>query len=246
MKFRQVEGILAINSDHAADLRRGKGEHAGMEYKLTRSKRKTVSLSIDRDLTVVVRAPMRMPRRDIDHFVVKHEDWLAKHLTRLSAEAACRQAFRFADGDRLPLRGETVTLAAGGGRSTCLEGAELRLPPAADREKAVAEFLRKEARAWVTERIAFYAPRMGVEPTGLKITSAATRWGSCNGRNSLCFSYRVACLPQALLDYIVVHELAHIREHNHSDRFWAEVGRFMPDYAERRAQLRAFQKRIPF
>lgn len=223
-----------------------RGSRTITAYKLTRSKRKTVSLSINRDLTVVVRAPMRMARPQIDQFVQKHEDWLEKHMTRLRAEAACRASFQYRDGDRLPFRGGELTLATGSGRSVRLEGNRLLLPPGADRPKAVAEFLREAAREQVSRQTAVYARQMGVEPAGIKITSATTRWGSCSGRNSLCFSLRVACLPEPLLNYIVVHELAHIRQHNHSNRFWAEVAAIMPDYAERRGRLRAFQQNIPF
>ena len=79
---------------------------------------------------------------------------------------------------------------------------------------------------------------MGVSPAGVRITGAKTRFGSCSAKNALCFSWRLMRFPDAAVDYVIVHELAHIRHHDHSPAFWAEVARYMPDYAQRRAMLR--------
>lgn len=92
---------------------------------------------------------------------------------------------------------------------------------------------------------ALWAGRMGVRCTGVKITAAARRWGSCSAKNSICYSFRVMRLPPALREYIVVHELAHIRVKNHSPAFYAEVGRYLPDYRARIAALRAFERENP-
>ena len=79
---------------------------------------------------------------------------------------------------------------------------------------------------------------MGVQPTGVRITSARTRFGSCSGKDSLCFSWRLMQYPEDAVDYVVVHELAHIVHKNHGPYFWALVGQYMPDYKRRRALLR--------
>ena len=86
--------------------------------------------------------------------------------------------------------------------------------------------------------MAHYAEWMGVTPTGVKITGAKTRFGSCSAKNSLCFSLYLMAYPDAAVDYVVVHELAHIRHKNHSPAFYAEVARVMPDYRERRKLLK--------
>ena len=98
--------------------------------------------------------------------------------------------------------------------------------------------LRRLAAEVIPQRVAIYAPLVGVTPTGVKITSAEKRFGSCSGKNSLCFSWRLMQYPSAAMDYVVVHELCHIRHHNHSAAFWAEVARVMPDYKQRQALLR--------
>lgn len=98
--------------------------------------------------------------------------------------------------------------------------------------------LRRRAAEVIPQRVAHYAPLMGVTPAGIKITSARTRFGSCSGKNSLCFSWRLMLYPAEAMDYVVVHELAHIRHHNHSQDFWAFVASVMPDYRRRQALLK--------
>ena len=108
-------------------------------------------------------------------------------------------------------------------------------PPLTEDEIAA---LRQKARDILPGRVAHYAGRMGVTPTGVKITGAKTRFGSCSAKNSLCFSLYLMAYPDAAVDYVVVHELAHIRHKNHSPAFYAEVARVMPDYRERRKLLK--------
>lgn len=98
--------------------------------------------------------------------------------------------------------------------------------------------LRAQAKAVLPPKVAYWAAIMGVQPSGMKITSARTRFGSCSGKNSLCFSLYLMQYPEAAIDYVVVHELAHIRHHNHSPAFYAEVEKVMPDYKQRIALLK--------
>ena len=93
--------------------------------------------------------------------------------------------------------------------------------------------LCQKARDILPERVAHYAALMDVRPTGIKITSARTRFGSCSAKNSLCFSLYLMSYPDRAIDYVVVHELAHIRQKNHSPAFYAEVAKVMPDYKDR-------------
>ena len=100
-----------------------------------------------------------------------------------------------------------------------------------------AELIRR-AKEELPPKVRYYADLMGLYPTGLKITSAKTRFGSCSGKNSICFSWRLMDYPEPAIDYVVVHELAHIAHHDHSPQFWALVERYLPDYRQRRAMLR--------
>lgn len=168
------------------------------DYKLIRSKRKTISLQIDGNCQVIVRAPLKMPLREIDNMVFRHEQWIDKHMP------AARERMETA-------RSITPELLSG-----LIERARVEIPP----------------------RVEYYAELMGVEPTGVKITSARKRFGSCSGRNSLCFSCLLMLYPPEAVDCVVVHELAHIRHHNHSPEFYEFICRFMPDYRERELILK--------
>ena len=94
------------------------------------------------------------------------------------------------------------------------------------------------ARTVLPEKVAAWAARMGVKPTGITITGAEKRFGSCSGKNRVCFSWRLMRYPEPAIDYVVVHELAHIRHKNHSSAFYACVARYLPDYKEREKLLR--------
>lgn len=168
-------------------------------YELIRSRRKTLAVEITRDGRVLVRAPQRLAQSTIDDFVVRHADWIARHL----AEQRRR-------------------LAAA--------------PPPPTPEEIAA--LKARARAELPERVARWSRVMGVAPTGIKITTARKRYGSCSGKNSLCFSCFLMNCPEETIDLVVVHELCHIREKNHGPRFYALLERYLPDYRERTKLLR--------
>ncbi|MCI2056549.1 MAG: M48 family metallopeptidase [Oscillibacter sp.] len=108
-------------------------------------------------------------------------------------------------------------------------------PPPPTQEEIAA--LKKKAREILPEKVAFYAQEMGLTPTGVKITAARTRYGSCSGKNSLCFSCFLMNAPEPAIDLVVVHELCHIRHKNHGPQFYALLGSILPDYKERKKLL---------
>ncbi len=121
-------------------------------------------------------------------------------------------------------------------RAQARQRARLKAHPEPD-EARQAELMRR-AREELPPKVTYYAQRMGLKPAGVRITSARTRFGSCSAQNRLCFSWRLMDYPDAAVDYVVVHELAHIVHKNHGPRFWALVEQYMPDYRARRALLR--------
>ena len=121
------------------------------------------------------------------------------------------------------------------------EKQEIQRRRASDHPPLTAEqlaILAQRAREILPGRVEHYAALMGVAPAGLTITSARTRFGSCSPKNRICFSCRLMAYPEEAIDYVVVHELAHILQHNHSPAFWAEVEKILPDYRRREALLR--------
>ncbi len=106
--------------------------------------------------------------------------------------------------------------------------------PTADQIKQ----LKQIAKEYLPKAVEYYGNLMGLKPTSVKITSAKGRFGSCSGKNGICFSYRLMMYEKEAIDYVVVHELAHIKHHNHSASFWKLVEKYMPDYKERRRLLK--------
>ncbi len=211
-----------------------------LQYTIIRSGRKTVALILQPDGSLLVRAPTRMPARDIAAFVDARSAWVVQTLARMAALPPPPAPLVIKTGAVLPWLGETLTLSVGPYPKCKQDGAQLFLPEQSP-AKALETWCRREARAHLTERVAHFSTLMGVCSTGLKITGATTRWGSCTGRNSLNFTFRLLHCPPELVDYVVVHELAHIRQKNHSPAFWAVVEGAMPDYPARQAALKARQ-----
>ena len=110
------------------------------------------------------------------------------------------------------------------------------LPPPPTPEETAA--LKARAQAVLPDKVAFWANIMGVRPTGIKVTQARKRYGSCSSRDSLCFSCYLMNCPEEAIDLVVVHELCHILEKNHGPRFYALLARYLPDWAERKKLLR--------
>lgn len=102
--------------------------------------------------------------------------------------------------------------------------------------------LKQKAKEILPPKVEYYSKLMGLTPLGIKITSAKTRFGSCSGKNSICFSCRLMLYPEKAIDYVVVHELAHIKHKNHGKKFYSLIQKYMPDYKERQALLKSLQK----
>ena len=216
------------------------------DYTLTRSNRKTVALYIH-DGSVEVRAPLKMPKRDIDRFVASKEQWITDKLSRSQERAERRQAFALNFGDTVMLRGAEHAITARSGTRAGFDGEVFYMPPDLEpgRIKQVCiQIYRRLAKAHLTGRVTAFAGQMSAAPAAVRINGAKTRWGSCSSKRSLNFSWRLMMADDGVIDYVVVHELAHLIEMNHSARFWAIVESVLPDYRERKKRLRVLQERL--
>lgn len=218
-----------------------------VSYALARSRRKTVAIYINKDATVEVRAPLKTPQKDIDQFVASKEKWIRSHINRRLMINSEKAAFSLQYSDMVILCGRAYPICARDGKQAGFDGECLFLPaglPPDGIKHAVVQIYRKTAKYIIMARVAVYAEHMRVEPAGIRITGAKTRWGSCSGNNGVSFSWRLVMGDQSVIDYVVVHELAHIKEHNHSPRFWAVVEGVLPDYKQRRLELKTLQDRL--
>lgn len=227
------------------------GLHLG--YLLKRATRRTIGFVVG-PRGLAVSAPRWVSQPQIDGAVQLKADWILRKLAeqgqRLVQIDAARIAWR--DGARVPYLGEDLLVRTTGTLTrTVLQEAQphlgqprtlhLRLPagatPAQIRD-SVQRWLQQQARALFEARIAHFAAAMGVQVTRLRLSSARTRWGSASSDGSVRLNWRLVHFPLATLDYVVVHELAHLREMNHSPAFWAIVRAVMPDYEARRRTLK--------
>lgn len=219
----------------------------GIEYELIRSQRKSIALRITKEAHVEVRAPLKAPKADIDRFVDSKRDWISKHLSERKRQMQNKAAFELRFGDTLPFQGREYPITARDGKLAGFDEECFFLPPGlpqAQMKRAIIQVYKMLAKILLTNKAAEYADKTGLTPTAVKINGAKTRWGSCSGKNSLNFSWRLVMADDDVIDYVVVHELAHTREHNHSDRFWTLVAAVMPDYNERRRKLKALQDKL--
>jgi predicted metal-dependent hydrolase len=216
------------------------------EYTLTRSKRKTLAVYI-RNGNIDVRAPLNMAKRDIDKFIASKARLIADKLARSKEQLRKREAFAPGYGDTVIFRGAEYPLVARPGTRAGFDCEAFFLPP--DLEPSQIKLLcvkiyRRLAKLRLTDRVLHFAERMNVKPEAVKVNGAKTLWGSCSAKRVLNFSWRLILADDAAVDYVVVHELAHIIEMNHSARFWNLVESVLPDYRECKARLKALRRRL--
>jgi predicted metal-dependent hydrolase len=228
-------------------------------YEFRRGKRKNIGFTVGPD-GLVVSAPRWVPLGEVDIALRKKAKWITGKLgevrERQERLAAARIAWR--DGASFPFLGETVILVLDPRHDFVEQGAVLNtdaealpgvprltlhvgLPqhatPAQIRD-AVQAWLMRQAKRLFTERLDLYAPRLGVQWRKLTLTSAGTLWGTAKSDGSIRLNWRLVHFRMPVIDYVVAHELSHLRVMDHSPRFWDTVKSVVPDYPELRAQLR--------
>ncbi len=202
--------------------------------KLVRSKRKTVALAVMADATLIVRAPMRTPLYYIRNFVDKSLPWIKKQKARANKLNDTYKPKQFIEGEGFLHLGNTYKLMLSDQKQITLN--DRLIYPRADLSRAkerMIEWYKAQALRDISERVSRYSRITSWKCKSVKISNAKKRWGSCSPSGTLNFSWRLIMAPPEIVDYIVVHELAHLRHHNHSARYWNTVRVILPDYKER-------------
>ena len=172
-----------------------------ISYQIIRSSRKTMSLEIKADGSVVVRAPLRLSEAKIQKFVEEKQEWILKNLEKIQKRDAQKENVQ---------------------KLSALER----------------QHLQNKACVVIPRQVAYYAEKLGVSYGKITLRQQKTRWGSCAANGNLNFNWLLILAPPEVLDYVVVHELCHRREMNHSQAFWKEVEKILPDYRERQKWLK--------
>ena len=234
-------------------------------YRLQRSHRRTLGMRITQD-GLAVSAPFWVTRGQVEHVLLSKAAWILRKLREhYLAGKAAMQPLHWQHGMQLQVLGQPARVllceqpASAGklpsaraqarlaslahwqpGEQDAAASLTLSLPPqatAADMRRVTLAWFQQQALRHLQQRVAVYAPMLDVHCTALHLSNARTRWGSASARGVIRLHWGLLHFPPAVLDYVVVHELCHLREMNHSPRFWALVEQLMPDYREQRDWL---------
>ena len=224
-------------------------------YEFKRGKRRTIGLSVSPD-GLTVSAPRWTPLGEVDALLHDKADWVLEKLrhARERAQALDRARTVWADGAEFAYLGQTVRLVLDPAHRFAQAGAELSAPGddgvallrLALTAQATEAQIRDVAQAWLmrqakrvfAERLAHFAPQLGVQYKTLRLSSAGTRWGSASADGTIRLNWRLIHLRLEMVDYVVVHELSHLRHMDHSPQFWDVVASVMPDHVQRRQALK--------
>ena len=216
--------------------------------KLIRSNRKTIALQIDENAELIVRAPFHISERRINQFIEEKREWIDKTQKRiLQNKIAIQQNSEFRDGKIVLFLGEEYEISLNGKIKTIqIRNGILEFPfgKIDSAEEFIVKWYKKKASEIISQRVKWFAEKLNLNFKKIGITSAKKRWGSCNSKGNINFSYRLVMAPPAIIDYVIVHELMHLKEMNHSPKFWRHVERIIPDYKKRRKWLKENHQRM--
>ncbi len=210
---------------------------------IIRTNRKTFGLEIKPDGQLIVRAPKTASDALIKSMVAKKANWVVNTRARLAVQYPNLEPKTFSPGEDFYYLGEKYPLRLTTRQRPLLDldGAFYLFKGAQNRARDVfIEWYREETRQITADLIQQYALQYRLKVNKVHITSARTRWGSCSGKNNLNFTYRLAMAPFEVIDYVVVHEIAHLKVRNHSKAFWNVVAEINPGYEQHRKWLKRY------
>lgn len=212
-----------------------------------RTRRKSMSLEIKPDGSLIVRAPLLTTPVQIERLVKQKEHWIRNKQNLVHKRSLENPPRKFIAGEEFLYLGKPYPLAIVDNQDQALilrDKFFLAEYASGNTRTTFIDWYKTQAAQLIRERVELYARQNGFAFTRFRITSAKTRWGSCGPHGSLNFSYRLVMAPIEIIDYVVVHELVHLKIKNHSKTFWVEVQKLMPDYYVRRKWLKGNGHRL--
>ena len=205
---------------------------------IIRSRRKTLAITVDSFGRLIVRAPLHCSEKRIFSFIEEKEGWILRKIAERKG-AGIELPPENLNGYTMMLLGKKCKIYVVDTAKVCYDSEQriLFLPEKNPKERLV-KWLKENAKRIFTQVTAETATRMGMTYQSVSVTSARGRWGSCSGKNAIHFSFRLIYAPKDVIEYVIVHELAHTKHHDHSQAFWAEVAKFVPDWKVKRAWLK--------
>jgi hypothetical protein len=241
-KPMQLELVLGNAPAQVATRHQFRLDGHSIEYTLKRSlRRRSITFVVDED-GLRVGAPWHASLRRIESLLGKHARWIGRKLGEWRARRPPQ--FTWRAGAAVMALGEPLTLVLDPARpATARDGNLLWIAGSEETNSGVlaarvTAWLRSTAQGWFEQRAAHYAPALSVPLPAIYLSNAKSRWGSCHPAGRVRLNWRLIQMPPDLIDYVVVHELAHLREASHSHCFWRWVAGVLPDYEQRRHALR--------
>ena len=209
--------------------------------KIIRSKRKTISLHICEDATLLVKAPNNTSNEIINRVVIKHKNWVEKKKREVQSRDLKFIKKEFINGENFLYLGNNYKLNLVKNQETPLIFENvfyLSINYLPNAKEIFIDWYKKRAYEKICQRAKLYAQKKGLRYNRIKITNALKTWGSCSHQGNLNFTWRLIMAPLNVVDYVVVHELIHLDEKNHSRTFWEKVEILMPGYKEHKEWLK--------
>ena len=209
--------------------------------KIVRTERKSIALQVTDDATLIVRAPVYVDDETIERVVLKRKDWVEKNRNSILKRDPKFSTREFVNGEGFLYLGKYYKLTIVDEQETALKlgnGFCLSRDLLPTARQVFILWYREKAHEKISERAEWYAQKSGFEYNNINITNAQKRWGSCSSKRNLNFSWRLIMAPLPVVDYVVVHELVHLEEKNHTKMFWNKVKMLMPDYEKRKEWLK--------
>lgn len=207
----------------------------------SKKRKKTMSLTVKRSGHVFVRFPIEIDLREVEEFIRSKKTWIRKKLQTRIPESTQDGFF---EGKPVPFMGEHFHLRLdqqeNKAKNLSFTGREFVLPEHLKEtgKELFMSWYKEAAKEILAKTVSRYSTLMEARPAGIKVSLAKKRWGSCSTNNTLNFSWRIAMLPQDIIDYIVVHELAHVKQKNHGPGFWKTISDVISDYKLRNEWLK--------
>ena len=209
---------------------------------IERSNRKTLSLTVLKDGVVLVKAPISMKDETINKFIEDKQEWIRSKLliinnTRSKFDDILHYQKFLLYGNKYSVLIDDVK------RIETNDDFQIVVPNKTEPEnilKSLKSWYKKIAKQILQDRLAFVESRVKLKSKALRISDSKGKWGSCNSLGVICFNWRVVMLPPKIIDYVIVHELCHLVEMNHSKKFWSLVERFLPNYQELKKQIKEY------
>jgi hypothetical protein len=208
--------------------------------KIIRSRRRTISLEVTSEATLVVRAPHRISESIIEEMIQQKSAWILRKFDEMKQRPAS-PCHEYEEGEMFLFLGRSYPLQFVKNAKTMIERSDRLYVSDAllpDIRNQLKRWYMEEARKEIQTRCMWFSMKTGDVPASIRISDARKRWGSCTHMGGLNFSWRLIQAPPKIVDYVVVHELVHIRQPDHSRKFWNNVAEILPDYERHRKWLR--------